>query len=46
MENGRRCEMCYVDVQRASMQKHLRRKKHLQNEKQPWYNHGNTRMFV
>ena len=34
MENSRRCELCNVDVHRASMQKHLRSKKHLETEKQ------------
>ena len=34
MENSRRCEICNVDVHRASMQKHLRSEKHLKNEKQ------------
>ena len=34
MENTRRCEICDVDVHRTSMQKHLRIKKHLENEKQ------------
>ena len=27
MENSRRCEICSVNVHRASMQKHLRSKK-------------------
>ena len=31
MENSRTCELCNVDVHRASMQKHLRSKKHLEN---------------
>ena len=31
MENSRTCEVCNVDVHRASMQKHLRSKKHLEN---------------
>ena len=31
MENGRTCEICNVNVHRASMQKHLRSKKHLEN---------------
>ena len=31
MENSRTCEICNVDVHRASMQKHLRSKKHLEN---------------
>ena len=31
MENGRTCEVCNVNVHRASMQKHLRSKKHLEN---------------
>ena len=34
MENSHRCEICNVDVHRASMQKHLRNKKHLKNGKQ------------
>ena len=34
MKNSRRCEICNVDVHRASMQKHLRSEKHLENEKQ------------
>ena len=34
MENGRTCEVCNVNVHRASMQKHLRSKKHLKNLKQ------------
>ena len=32
MENSRTCEICNVDVHRASMQKHLRSKKHLENK--------------
>ena len=32
-ENSRTCEICCVTVQRASMQKHLRSEKHLENEK-------------
>ena len=31
MENSRTCEICNVDVHRASMQKHFRSKKHLEN---------------
>ena len=31
MENSRTCELCNVNVHRASMQKHLRSKKHLEN---------------
>ena len=31
MENSRTCEICNVDVHRASMQKHLRSKKQLEN---------------
>ena len=31
MENSRTCEVCNVNVHRASMQKHLRSKKHLAN---------------
>ena len=34
MENSRTCDICNVDVHRASMQKHLRSKKHLEKEKQ------------
>ena len=34
MEKSRRCEICKIDVHRASYLKHLRRKKHLQNIKQ------------
>ena len=34
MENSRRCGICNVDVLRASMQKHLRSKKHLENGKE------------
>ena len=30
MENSRTCEVCNVNVHRASMQKHLRSKKHLE----------------
>ena len=29
--NGRKCEICNVDVHRASHVKHLRSKKHLEN---------------
>ena len=32
--NSRKCEICNVDVQRASYVKHLRSKKHLENMKQ------------
>ena len=32
--NCRKCEVCNVDVQRASYVKHLRSKKHLENIKQ------------
>ena len=32
--NSRKCEICNVDVHRASYQKHLRSKKHLENMKQ------------
>ena len=32
--NSRRCDICNVDVHRASYQKHLRGKKHLENIKQ------------
>ena len=34
MENSRKCEICNVNVHRASMQKHLRSIKHLENIKQ------------
>ena len=34
MENSRTCEICKVNVDRASMQKHLRSKKHLENVEQ------------
>ena len=34
MENSRTCEVCNVNVRRASMQKHLRSKKHLENLEQ------------
>ena len=34
MENSRTCESCNVNVHRASFVKHLRSKKHLENEKQ------------
>ena len=34
MENSRTCEICNVNVHRASMQKHLRSKKHLENVEQ------------
>ena len=34
MENGRTCEICNVVVHRASMHKHLRSKKHLENIEQ------------
>ena len=34
MENSRTCEICNVNVHRASMQKHLRSKKHLENIEQ------------
>ena len=33
MENSRKCDICNVDVRKASYAKHLRSKKHLQNEK-------------
>ena len=32
--NSRKCELCNVDVHRASYMKHLRSKKHLENTKQ------------
>ena len=31
--NSGKCEVCKVDVHRASYMKHLRSKKHLENEK-------------
>ena len=34
MENRRTCEICNVNVHRASMQKDFRSKKHLENIKQ------------
>ena len=34
MENSRTCEVCDVDVHRASFVKHLRSKKHLENIEQ------------
>ena len=34
MENSRTCEICNVDVHRASFAKHLRSKKHLENIEQ------------
>ena len=34
MENSRTCEICNVNVQRASYVKQLRSKKHLENTKQ------------
>ena len=34
MENSRTCEICNVDVHRASYAKHLRSKKHLENIRQ------------
>ena len=34
MENSRTCEVCNVNVHRASFVKHLRSKKHLQNIEQ------------
>ena len=34
MENSRTCEICNVNVRRASFVKHLRSKKHLENIKQ------------
>ena len=34
MENSRTCEICNVNVHRASMQKHLRSKKQLENVEQ------------
>ena len=32
--NSRKCEICNIDLHRASMQKHLRSKIHLENIKQ------------
>ena len=32
--NSRRCDICDVNVHRASYNKHLKSKKHLENEKQ------------
>ena len=32
IKNSRTCEICNVNVQKTSMQKHLRSKKHLENE--------------
>ena len=34
MENSRTCEVCNVNVHRASFLKHLRSKKHLENIEQ------------
>ena len=34
MENSRRCDVCNIDVHRASYAKHLRFKKHLGNIRQ------------
>ena len=34
MENSRTFEVCNVDVHKTSMQKHLRSKGHLKNEKE------------
>ena len=34
MENSRTCELCNVNVHRVTMQKHLRKSKHLENIKQ------------
>ena len=31
--NSRKCDVCSIDVHRASYVKHLRSKKHLENEK-------------
>ena len=31
--NSRKCEVCNIDVHRASFVKHFRSKKHLENEK-------------
>ena len=32
--NSRKCDVCNIDVHRACYVKHLRSKKHLENEKQ------------
>ena len=32
--NSRRCDVCNVDVHRASYNKHKRSKKHIENERQ------------
>ena len=32
--NSRKCEICNVDVHRASYSKHMRSKKHIKNMKQ------------
>ena len=32
--NSRRCYICNIDIRRASYVKHMRSKKHLENEKQ------------
>ena len=34
MENSRTCEICKVNIHRASLQKHLRSKKHIENMEQ------------
>ena len=34
MENSRRCEVCNIDVNRASYAKHLRSKKHSEKIRQ------------
>ena len=34
MENSRTCDVCNVNVHRASMQKHLRSRKHLEKREQ------------
>ena len=34
MENSRTCDICKVNIHRASFVKHFRSKKHLENEKQ------------
>ena len=34
MENSRRCDICNIDVHRASYAKHLRIKRHLENIRQ------------
>ena len=33
LKKSRRCDSCYIDVHRTSRVKHLKSKKHLENEK-------------